>query len=95
MAEIVPAVAAKVTEVADAGTMTDAGTVSARALLARETLVPPTGAALEIITVQVLLALDGRVAGLHASAETVGGGAVRLMLVVAEAPLSVAVTVAT
>jgi len=43
--EIVPVVAVRAAEVDQAATVTDAGTVSAAALLDRATLAPPTGAA--------------------------------------------------
>jgi hypothetical protein len=52
---IAPAVAVKVVVVAPAGTVTEAGAVSAvTMLLERATSVPPAGAALEIVTVQVV-----------------------------------------
>jgi len=53
-AEIVPAVAVKLADVEFAGTDTDAGTVSAAALLERVTVAPPAGAAFDNVTVQEL-----------------------------------------
>ncbi|MGO9527003.1 MAG: hypothetical protein ACLP0A_05465, partial [Verrucomicrobiia bacterium] len=44
----------KVAEVAVAGTVTDAGTVSAVLVLVRGTMVPPVGAAWLRVTVQVV-----------------------------------------
>jgi hypothetical protein len=88
-----PAEALKDAAVAPAATVTDAGTVTAALLSETETTVPPVGAALERVTVQVLVALEARVVGLHASEERVMG-AVRLMVAVWETPLRVAVTTA-
>jgi hypothetical protein len=57
------AVAVKVAVVAAAGTSTEAGTVKAETrLLPRVTVVPPVGAALETVTVQVVVAEAARVA---------------------------------
>ena len=93
MVEIVPAVAVKVVEVAPTGTVIEAGTLSAAALLERETVVPLPGAALEMLTVQVVVALDARVVGLQVKEETVMTGAVRLIEAVDETPLRVAVRI--
>ena len=76
MVETVPAVALKVTLLLPAGTVAEAGTVRTALLSDTETTFPPVGAALDIVTVQVLAAPDANVVGLHASDETVGGGAV-------------------
>jgi len=93
--EIVPAEAEKVAVVAEAGTVTDAGTVRTALLSEIFTTVPPVGAGPEMVALQVLLALDARVAGVHVSEETViAAGGVRVMVAVAVLPLSVAVTIA-
>lgn len=56
-----PAAAVNVAEVAEAGTCTDAGTLKAELrLLTTMTLRPPAGAALETVTVQVVLAEAAR-----------------------------------
>jgi len=91
LVETVPVVALKVALVAPAPTVTEVGTVRAEALSERATAVPPVGAALEIMTVHVLLALDARLVGLQDTEET--AGAVRLTVVVA-VPLRVVVMVA-
>jgi len=68
---MVPAVAVKVVEVAPAGTVTEAaGTGNSALLLERETMLPPVGAALLKVMVQVLDALDPTVVGLQASEDT-------------------------
>ena len=86
-------VALNVAELAAAGTVTEAGTVSVALLLDTVTIVPPVGAALLRVTVQVLEALGPRLLGLQASAVT-DTGATRLTLALAELPLYVAVRVA-
>ena len=63
-----------VAEVAVAGTVTEAGTVSVVLLLVRVTVAPPVGAAAESVTVQVLEEFCPRVVGLQVSEETVTGG---------------------
>jgi hypothetical protein len=83
LAETVPLVALKVAVADPAATVTDAGTVSAAALLDSVTLAPPAGAAWFNVTVHVLVELDPRLVGLQLSEETCTG-AVRLMLAVAE-----------
>jgi hypothetical protein len=83
----------KLAEVAAAVTVTEAGTVSIALVLDRVTIVPPVGAALLRVTVQVLDELGPRLAGLQASAVT-NTGATRLTLALAELPLYVAVRVA-
>jgi hypothetical protein len=89
----VPAVAAKVVEVAPAVTVAVAGTVRAVVLLERLTLVPPVGATLEMFTVQVAVLLAGRTVGAHASEDTVTGATRETEAVFEDAP-SVAVTTA-
>ena len=69
--------AVKVTEEAAAGTVTEAGTVTTEvALLERATLAPPVGAALEIVTVQVVVEDAGTVVLLHCRELSVIGCAV-------------------
>ena len=80
-------------EVAAAGTVTDGVTGSRALLLERETVAPPAGAALVRVTVQALAAPEARLAGLHASEESVTGAS-RLTAAVRETPLRVAVRVA-
>jgi hypothetical protein len=71
---MVPAVAVKVVEVAPAGTVTEAaGTGNSALLLERETAVPPAGAALFKVMVQLLDALDPTVVGLQANEDTSTG----------------------
>jgi hypothetical protein len=86
-------VALKVTAVAAAGTVTDAGTVSVVLVLVSVTNAPPASAALLNVTAQVLEAFCPRLVGLHASEDTTTG-ATRLTVAFAELPLYVAVTVA-
>ena len=86
MEEIVPAVALNVAEVADAATVTEAGTVSAVLLLDTEMLAPPAGAAFESVTVQVLLAFAFKLVGEHATDDT-KTGATRLIAAFAVVPL--------
>ena len=83
----------KLAEVAAAGTVTDAGTVSVALLFDTVTIAPPVGAALLRVTVQVLEELGPRLLGLQASAE-INTGATRLTLALAELPLYVTVRVA-
>ncbi len=90
---MVVVVALNVAVVAVAATVTDAGTVSVALVLVSVTAAPPAGAACVKVTVQVLEAFCPRLVGLQASEET-NTGATRLMLVFAELPLYVAVTVA-
>ena len=85
--------ALNVAEVAAAGTMTDAGTVSVGLLLVSVTLAPPEGAAPLSVTVQVLDAFCPSVVGLQASEDTTTG-ATRAIVALAELLLYVAVTVA-
>ena len=61
----VPAVAVKLAEVAPADTDIAAGTTRAWLLLDNATLIPPEGAALVRVTVQVLVAPEAKVVGLH------------------------------
>ena len=63
---IVAVDAVKVADAALAGTVKDPGTVNSDGrLLERETATPPVGAALERVTVHVVLALEARLAAAH------------------------------
>ena len=88
----VAAVAVKVAEVALAGTVTDAGTVSEALLSERATTVPPVWADWFRVTMHVVDALELTLVGLQAKAVT-SMGATRVKVAVWEAPFSVAVTV--
>ena len=78
---IAAAVAVKVAEDAAAGTVTEAGTVSTEVtLLERATLEPPAGAALESVTVQVVVEDAGTVVLVHCRELSVGGSAVTLIV---------------
>ena len=75
-------------------TVTEDGTVRAEvAELARATLVPPTGAAFDSVTVQVVEAFDVRFTAAHCSEEIVIG-ATSDSVTGLEDPLKEAVTVA-
>jgi hypothetical protein len=67
---IVPAVAVNVVVVLPDATVTDDGTVNAAALSESVTVAPPV---FDAVTVQVELAPDPRLVGLHCSDETVTG----------------------
>ena len=86
-------VALKLTDVAAAATVTEAGTVRLVLVLVRVTLAPPVGAALVSVTVHVLDALGPKLAGLQANPDT-STGATRLTPALAKLPLLVAVMVA-
>ena len=87
------AVAVNVAVVAAAGTATDAGTVNAEvALLERVTVEPPVGAALERVTVQVVVEDAARVVFVHCSDVSVIG-AVTVSVADWVEPLSVAVMI--
>ena len=90
---MVPAVALNVAVVAAAATLTEAGTVNSALLLDKETEMPPAGATLESVTVQVEAAAVPKVEGAHAS-ELTSTGAVRDTVAVFEVEFSVAVTTA-
>jgi len=90
---IVPTVAVKVVEAPWAGTVTDAGTVSAVLLLESVTALPPVGADSFRVTVQVVDAPELTLLGLHARAETTAGST-KLNVVLCKVPFKVAVTVA-
>lgn len=90
--ETVPAAAVKLAVVALAVTLTDAGTLTVDVLDEMFTLAPPLGAAVESVTVQVLLPFDDNMLGTHWTDERLVG-ATSTMFVVCEMPLRVAVTV--
>ena len=75
-------VALKLTQVAAAATVTDAGTVSVEFVLVRITVAPPVGAGWVRVTVQVLEELGPRVVGLQMREET-STGAARVMVALA------------
>ena len=84
---MLPAVAVNLVEVAFAGTITEgAGTGSRLLLLANPTAIPPLGAAPLNATVQVVVAPEFRVVGLHASDDNVTG-ATKLTVAVWETAL--------
>ena len=94
MVAIVPAVAVNVIEVAAAGTVTEAaGTGSNALLLASDTTVPPLGAVLLSITVQVVAVPEFKLLGSQASEDSTTA-ANRLTVAVCDTPLRVAVKVA-
>ena len=76
-------VALKLTQVAAAATVTDAGTVSVEFVLVRITVAPPVGAGWVSVTVQVLEELGPRVVGLQMREET-STGAARVMVALAD-----------
>jgi len=81
-----PVVAVKFAELAAAGTVTKAGTVSREVVLARAIAAPPVGAGWDRVTVQVVEAFGPRLVGLHDKDETPPDTA-KLRVVVAELPL--------
>jgi hypothetical protein len=87
---IVPAAAVNVAVVLPDPTVTEAGTVSAPALLDRVTTAPPV---FDTVTVHVKLPPDPRLAGEHVSPLTTVAVA-SAMFTVAVAPFKLAVTVA-
>ena len=68
-----PAVAGKVAEALPAATVTGVATRRAKLFALRETAAPPEGAALESVTVHVLLAPELRLVGVQASEATLIG----------------------
>lgn len=89
---MVPAFAVKLAVVADAATVTEAGTVSSVLLSDRATERPAVGAAALSVTVQVLLALEVNAWGVQVRLLKVTG-AVKAIEALVEVPLAVAVTV--
>jgi hypothetical protein len=88
-----PAVAVKTAVVEPAVTVTESGATRRVLLLDIETVAPPLGAALESVTVQLVLPPAPNVVGLQAKAET-KTGATRLMLVLCDWPFRAARMVA-
>ena len=80
-------------EILPTATVTEAGTERASLPLLTATAAPPEGAALETVTVHVLLAAELRLVGLHARDATLIG-ATKERDADAEVALYVAVTVA-
>ena len=68
-----PAVTVKLAVEAPAATVTEAGVVNAELLSERATAEPPLGAAADNVTVQVELAPEATLVGLHCKEETVTG----------------------
>src|ERR1019366_1405172 len=92
---IVAVDAVKVADAALAGTVKVPGTANRDGrLLETETATPPTSAALERVTVHVVLALEARLAAAHLRVERVIAGATRESVAAADEPFNVAVTVA-
>src|SRR5664279_4506240 len=90
---IVPAVAEKVAVEAPAATVSEAGAVSAALFEEMATETPPAGAAILVVTVQMLLAPEFKDVGAQTSAVTFTSGA-RLREAVLELPFNAAVTTA-
>ena len=88
-----PAVTVKLAVVDPAATVTDAGVVNAALLSDVVTLAPPVGAAADSVTVQVEVAPDTTLFGVHASLETVTATGVTVTAAVVELPFNAAVTV--
>jgi len=93
LAMLAAALTLKITVLAPAGTVTEAGTVSAVLLLARVTAAPPTGAAWVRVMLQVLTELWPRLEGVQARPDT-RTCVTRFMVAVCELLPRVAVTVA-
>jgi hypothetical protein len=89
-----PAAAAKLAEVDDAGTVTDAGTVSRLLFEAKVTTAPAAGAALLRTTVQLAVAPEVSAVGAHCRLVRVGSGATSVMDAVLELLFSAALIVA-
>jgi len=92
--EMLPVVAANVALMAAAGTVTDAGIVSAVAVLESATTAPPVPATWDNVTVQVADALGPRLVGVQESDDSAGVAVWRLIDAVFELPLKVAVMTA-
>jgi hypothetical protein len=91
----VPASAALNVDVFDpAAIASDAGIVTAVLVEDRFTVIPPEGAACPSVTVQVALAPDTRLVGLHAREEIGVVDVTRLIVALAEPPLYVPLTMA-
>ena len=79
---VVEPVPVNVAVVVVAVTVTEGGTLSAVLLDPKVTLVPPVGAAIVSVTVQVVLDPDTMLAGLHDTVDTAGGAGVTVTVVV-------------
>jgi hypothetical protein len=90
---MLPAVAVKVVVANPARTVADLRTGSSGLLLARATVVPPAGAALLRLTVQVALAPEIKLVGVQDNEDNTTG-ATKLIVAVCDAPFRVAVSVA-
>jgi hypothetical protein len=90
---IEPAVALNVVEVAPAGTVIEAGRVSAGLLVESPIVLPPVGAASLSVSVQVAAPPELMLLGLHDRVETTAGS-IKLRVTVCNVPFRVAVTVA-
>ena len=93
---MVPALTWIVADVAPAATVIATGAVNTELLLDVVTVVPPLGAAVFRVTVQMLIAPELNSVGLHVKAASLGDAvaAVRASVAAADDPLSVAVMVA-
>ncbi len=89
----VPTVAMKVVVRPPAATVTEAGMIRAGLLADKITATPPLGAPEEIVTVQVELAPEAKLAGEHCRLEIVGAGGVTVTTAAPEVALSPAVMV--
>ena len=78
-----PVVALKVAVVADAATVTEAGTVSVVRLLVMPTDTPPVGAGCDRVIVHLVEELGSRLGASHAREETDPGGS-RVIVALAE-----------
>ncbi len=93
-AEIAPAVAVKLADIAPDATFTEAGTVRAAALLDRVTVIPLEPAACDSVTVQADVPPKLKLVGLHDTRLTVVFGTTSEIDAVLELPLYEAVTTA-
>lgn len=91
--ETVPAVAVKFAVVLFACTVTEVGTGRAELLLDSPTTLPPAGAGWLSVTLQLVLAPEPTVVGLHIRFETTAGST-KVNIVVCRVPFRAAVTVA-
>ncbi len=89
----VPAVAINVVVRPPAAIVAEAGILRAGLLADKIAAIPPLGAPEEIVTVQIELAPEDKLAGEHCKLETVGAGDVTVTTAVPEVALSPAVMV--
>ncbi len=78
LVDIVPAVAVKLDHVAPDATFTEAGTVSAAALLESDTVIPPEPAACDSVTVHEDVLPELKLVGLHDSNVTTVGATIEI-----------------